>query len=341
MIKTIKKAHNYNMIDLCRFLGAYIVIACHANLFENFPNSIGEVLVREASEIVVPFYFVTTGFFLFIKMKDEKSEKIKKIDSYTNRIVKMYCIATLVSLPLTIYGYVVSGNNIISCILSYIKYFFFVGKLFNSYHLWYLLALIYALIVIRVMVSKNIKEEYIFIVALLVYTFFEVMWYAIADIDQLSGISYKLVSLFEYVFNKGNVFSGFIYVAIGILIAKYKKYLNIWACIIGIVVIYMFSPCLSDATNDYLRLVAVTLLYMGMLGISLPNHKCYARMRKMSMMVYLSHLIFLSIYTFLIINEPNKYGIDTFLVTSIASTIFAWIYCAKIKAVKQRKTGDS
>ena len=51
----------------------------------------------------------------------------------------------------------------------------------------------------------------------------------------------------------------------------------------------------------------------------------------MSMMIYLLHLIFLSIYTFLIIKEPNKYGVDTFIVTSVACTVFAYVYAIDIK----------
>lgn len=46
-------------------------------------------------------------------------------------------------------------------------------------------------------------------------------------------------------------------------------------------------------------------------------------MRKASSIIYLSHLIFLSIYTILIIGEPNKLGPDSFVVTAILSSINA------------------
>ena len=326
IVEKIEDRHNYNMIDLSRFLGAYIVIAIHTNPFVDCPESLGAEILQILSELVVPFYFVATGYFLFIKMKDDKTQKIQRLDSYVWRIVKMYCIATLVSLPLTIYGYVVSGNGILSCILSYIKYFLFVGKLYNSYHLWYLLAVIYAVVVIRFMVWKNAKEEYIFVTALAVYSFFEIMQYAMGDMSRFSGVLLKLIGLYQYVFNTGTIFWGFIYIAVGILIAKHRKYFKWYLCVAGILLIYLIKPYLGSVVNGYLRLFEVALLYMGMLDISLPDHKCYAVMRQMSMMIYLSHLIFLSIYTFLIIGEPNKYGVDTFLFTAAACTIFAGIY---------------
>ena len=326
IVRKIEDRHNYNMIDLCRFLGAYVVIAYHANPFVDCPDSLGAEILQILSELVVPFYFVATGYFLFIKMKDDKTQKIQRLDSYVWRIVKMYCIATLASLPLTIYGYVVSGNGILSCVLSYIKYFFFVGKLYNSYHLWYLLAVIYAILVIRIMVQKNAKEEHIFIAAFAVYSFFEMMQYAMEHTSQFSGMPLKLIDLYKYVFNTGTIFWGFIYIAIGVLIAKYKKYFKGYICAAGILVIYLLRPHLGSIVNDYMRLLAVALLYMGMMDISLPDRKCFAVMRQMSMMIYLSHLIFLSIYTFLIIGEPNKYGVDTFLFTAAACTIFAGIY---------------
>lgn len=336
MINTIEKQHNYNMIDLCKFIGAYIVIAYHSNPVVNCPDSIWATLLQMVLDLTVPFYFMSTGFFLYIKINDDKFEKVRRVNSYAKKIIKLYCITTFISFPLTVYGYVVSENSIISCILSYIKYFFFVGKLYNSYHLWYLLSVIYFLVILRIMISVNTKEEQIFMVSFLFYVFFEIMWFVVQNIDSFSGISYKTIGLYEFIFNNGMIFSGFIYISIGILIAKYKKYFNKWICFVCVITLTILSYHLPQVINDGLRVLAVTFLFMGMLGIRLKNRSCYPFMRKMSMMIYLSHLIFLSIYTFLIIKEPNKYGVDTFIVTSVACTVFAYVYAIDIKSIVEK-----
>ena len=111
----------------------------------------------------------------------------------------------------------------------------------------------------------------------------------------------------------------------GLLIAKHKKYLNMWISLIGLMVIQVLKKYTGFTITEYMRILEVLFLFMILLNIKLPNSKCYLYIRNMCMLIYLSHLIFLSIYTFLIIGEPNKFGVDTFLVTLVCSTVFAFI----------------
>lgn len=147
------------MIDVFKFIMSFVVIAFHTNIMFNSQNELLTRFFITIADLSVPFFYMSSGFFI----------KENKLDSYLTKILKMYCAWTLLSLPLTIYGYVLSGNGIVSCILSYVKYFLFVGKLYNSYHLYYLLALIYAVIIIKALLKMN-KPKWLLGVAFILYS---------------------------------------------------------------------------------------------------------------------------------------------------------------------------
>lgn len=325
LVNTIDKGHNYNMMDVWKLVMAYGVILYHSNPLANCENDIFTDIVQFFIDMINPFFFVSAGYFLFISMNKPGVDKENKIKKYLYKAIKMYVITTLVSFPLTVYGYIESGNSLFNCVLSYIKYFLFVGKLYNSYHLGFMLSLIYAVSAILFFVKKQIKEEYIFLIGFLFYTFYEIMYIGILNQSMLSGILEKAVKLYFFVFNYGAVFAGLVYVGLGLLIAKHKKYLNMWISLIGLMVIQVLKKYTGFTITEYMRILEILLLFMILLNIKLPNSKCYPYIRNMCMLIYLSHLIFLSIYTFLIIGEPNKFGVDTFLVTLVCSTVFAFI----------------
>lgn len=237
LVNTIDKGHNYNMIDVCRLFMACIVILYHSNPLANCDNSTLIDIVQFLADMVNPFFFVSSGYFLFISMNKPGVDREDKIKKYLYKAMKMYVITTLISLPLAVYGYIESGNSLFSCVLSYIKYFFFVGKLYNSYHLGFMLNLIYAVSIVLLLVKKQIKEEYIFLIGFLSYTFYEIMYIGILNQSMLSGIFEKAVKVYFFVFNYGAVFSGLVYVGLGLLIAKYRKYLNSWISLIGLIII--------------------------------------------------------------------------------------------------------
>ena len=191
LVNTIDKGHNYNIVDLWKLVMAYDVILYHSNPLANCESDIFMNIVQFFIDMINPFFFVSAGYFLLISMNKPGVDKEDKIKKYLYKAIKMYVITTLVSFPLTVYGYIESGNSLFSCVLSYIKYFFFVGKLYNSYHLGFMLNLIYAVSIVLLLVKKQIKEEYIFLIGFLSYTFYEIMYIGILNQSMLSGIFEK------------------------------------------------------------------------------------------------------------------------------------------------------
>ena len=318
-LKEIDSDRKFGMVDICKFIMAFVVIAIHTNPVVNCSNPIviqGVIIIEDWA---VPFFFIATGFFLFYNMERPYSSHMQRIDKYLGRIVTLYCVWTFLSLPLTGYGYLQSGNSIIMCILSYIKYFLFVGKLYNSYHLWYLLAMIFAIIIIRIMLKRNLKVRYIVIVAVSFYSLHEFMLYMTEHMQDSTGILYRFVYLYEYVFNKGGIFTGMIYIVAGMIIAQSRKYLNRWLAILGIVCINFLKLYFNGAIEDYLKIVEAVLLFMVMISIEICDRPIYIYLRKASTIIYLSHLILYSFYSFILIKMPNKLGLDSFIVTSLLS----------------------
>ena len=314
---------NLNSIDMFKLLMAVAVVAIHTNPIINWthPAAIKAVVIIE--EWAVPFFFTASGFLLFHAMKEPYVEEIKRIDRYIVKIIKMYCAWTFISLSLTLYGYFVSGNGIISCVLSYVKYFLFVGKLYNSYHLWYLLSLIYALAAIRIMIKKNFKPIAIASVSVVIYLLSELLSVLMDHPQMVGKIVGQFVSLYQYVFNNGGIFRGLVYVSVGMLIARYHWHINKWVGIAAVVALNIFKLCLGKTAVHLLMPVEAALVFMTLLDIKLPDSGIWERCRKTSTVIYLSHLIFFSIYTFLILRNPNKLGFDSFLITLILSLLNA------------------
>lgn len=326
----MKQDKNVNSIDLFKLLMAAAVVAIHTNPIVSWTNQAAIKAVVIVEEWAVPFFFTASGFLLFRTMKQPYETQIKRIDRYLVKIVKLYCAWTLISLPLTLYGYSISGNSIISCVLSYVKYFLFVGKLYNSYHLWYLLSLIYARAAIRIMIKKRLQVGMIVGISAAVFVFREWMSFLTGHVDLLGGIGQKAVSLYQYVFNNGGIFTGLIYVSVGMLIADRHLRIHKRTGIIAIAALNGLKLLLEwgtgyGAVTQLIMPVEALLLFMTLLDVRLCESPIWEKCRKASTVIYLSHLIFFSVYTFLIIRNPNKLGFDSFIVTLTLSALNAVI----------------
>ena len=314
---------NFNSIDLWKLFMAAAVVAIHTNPIVTWTNPAAIKIVVIIEEWAVPFFFAASGFFLFYPMEKPYKGNVQRIDSYLKKIIKMYCAWTLLSLPLTIYGYILSGNGMISCILSYIKYFFFVGKLYNSYHLWYLLALIYALAAIRFCVKKGLQPLSISVIALVIYAASEIMAGLEHNINFMGGTMQKIVSLYQYVFNGGGVFTGMIFVCVGMLIAHYGIRIPKWIGAFGIIAINIGKLFAAAEVSRLIMPVEIGILFASLLTVELQDSAAWIMCRKVSTIVYLSHLIIFSVYTIIILGNPNKLGLDSFFVTLIFGVLTA------------------
>lgn len=321
MWNSIGSGKEYGSIDVCKLIMAFVVIFAHTNPIVNISNTVIIELVNMIEESVVPFFFVASGFFLCLGMQFFDSSTEARLKKYLSKIFTMYCAWTIISLPVTIYGYYISGDDIFHCILSYIKYFLFVGKLYNAYQLWYLLSLIYALVTILFFVKRKVSLKKITFIAVVFFCTNEIMLWG-SKAQGLPDIVDKFIKGYQFVFNKGGIFTGMAYVCIGIIIAQKRKYLKTVYCVIGFVLINIIQIWGTYShIGNVLSIIEAMLFFMFLLNIDLLKRDIYLKCRKASTIIYFSHLIFFSLYTIVLIDDPNKLGMDSFLVTTVLTCI--------------------
>lgn len=306
------KEERLNSIDLFKFLMAIVVVAIHTNPFDKCTNVLVNETVIVIEDMAVPFFFLASGYFIAKKWGNTSKERKAYIQKSIGSTFKLYCVWTLFHLPLTIYGYLESGNSVMACALSYVKYFLFVGKLYNSYHLWYLLSMLYALIAMWMLIRKGKGTRHI----LAAGAFFYAVYLLFAGIQQHNDINGLLAAAgkaYDAVFNNGVVFTGMLYIGIGIYISECRRINSLAAAAgiaAGILIKYTLSP---DGGN----VLSSVMLFALILNIRLADRSCYFVLRMLGRYIYLVHLLCFSFYTFIIIRQPNKLGVDSFFVTLI------------------------
>lgn len=132
----------FDGIDLIKFICAFLVCIIHISPLPTesllYSNYINFGLQQYICRIAVPFYFMASGFFLFRKID------LTNID--TNRIQK-YCFKALRLLGTWTLLLVVGRTG----------------------HLWYLGALVVAVVLISVLLKYHIKFKYIALLSILLY----------------------------------------------------------------------------------------------------------------------------------------------------------------------------
>jgi peptidoglycan/LPS O-acetylase OafA/YrhL len=295
---------------------AIVVIAIHTNPFANCNSKFVNELAMIIEDMAVPFFFMASGFLLVNNWGDTIEDKKSRLNKKIMATIKIYIVWTLISFPLSIYGYIESGNGLISCIFSYVKYFLFVGKLYNSYHLWYLLALIYSLVIIRILINRNTKIIGMLVAGTVIYIVYLIFLYLEREQINTPIIS-SVVNLYEYIFNKGGVWSGLLFVTIGMYLVEFGNKLNLpisaLLLVVGVAIKYY-------VLNELGIIISAAMLFAIVLKIKLPDCDKYKTLRDLSKYMYLSHLVCFSIYTALIGNF-NKLGLDSFIATLVLSLI--------------------
>lgn len=321
----------FNSVDLFKFLMAIVVVAIHTNPFVNCKNVLVDQIAIIIEDAAVPFFFMASGFLLALGWGGTSQQREMYIQRTLVSAVRLYITWTLISIPLTLYGYAMSGNSLVSCIFSYVKYFLFVGKLYNSYHLWYLLAMIYALLAMWIWVRRGKGTRYILITGAFFYAVYLVfMW--IRQNDNANGMMAAAGNAFYFVFNNGIVFTGMLYMGIGIYIREHRG-VSLLTSTAGMAAGILVRYGLSQEMG---KIIFAVMLFTFVLKIPLSDCSCYSILRGLSKYIYLVHLLCFSFYTIIVIKQPNKLGIDSFFMTAVSATVLAAI----ILYGKKRRKGE-
>ena len=117
----------YPALDAFRLIAAILVIAIHTSPLSDISSAADFILTRIIARIAVPFFFMTSGFFLFKDGTDKE-----KLKTFLKSTAILYAVSIILYLPVNIYSGYFSTDMLLPNI---IKDLIFDG---TFYHLWYL-----------------------------------------------------------------------------------------------------------------------------------------------------------------------------------------------------------
>ena len=334
----MKETKNFT-IQLFRLVGALMVIAIHTNPFMEINAYIAKGITGILTRVAVPFFFSLAGYFYMKKIEDKK-DYLKK---YIYKILKIYIIWGVIYFPYSfIYSSIKSERSLIFSVAAYVRNTIFGGA---HFHLWYLPALIFAIILFDLL-HRNVQMNKIKILATILYLvgLFGTSYYGL-----LKGNLKLIMDIYSKIFitTRNGLFMGFPFVVLGAELAKQNlnKYTRkktsiniiIFYFLITLEAFIVFKVKSSKMSDTYI-LLPILVYYIMIFSINDFINKSSEKILKLisfedySLGIYLIHGIYLIIFSkFLsIIGLANQRTLYFILVT-IFSVGNIWIIKKVIK----------
>ncbi len=124
----MKRAKGYPGIDAFRIVAALLVVSIHTAPLSDLSPTADFILTRVVARVAVPFFFMTSGFFLFGRCTDCRVA----LAAFLKKTAFIYLSAIALYLPINLYNGYFSGPNLLPRIIRDVL---LDGTL---YHLWYL-----------------------------------------------------------------------------------------------------------------------------------------------------------------------------------------------------------
>lgn len=292
----------YPLIDIMKFVFAILIIAIHIPPLRDFSNFGNYMIAQCLSRIGVPFFFMAAGYFLFRKMDAEMLD-IACIKRYVIRIFLMLAAWTMIYLPLILWDASHSINGILLEICGKAYKFILGGN--AQFHLWFLHALIVAVVLVAILIRKQWSFKKMIILALLLHcvallggAYHFVYLYFFPDGSAVSELFYGYRNFLPHAVN--GVTEGFLYVALGAALAvdghSYSRQQIYIGCalswllfIVEAAAIKLLIPATVGSTAYIFLIPAAVFSFLLGEHISITNKPVYMTMRKMSMYVYFIH----------------------------------------------------
>ena len=310
-------------IDICKFLGAYMVVAIHTTPWNLFGTGAFNTVYLNFIYCAVPCFFMASGYLLAGRMEWPLTAKdnLPKVAHAFFKMLKLYLLWSLAYLPLAIFDYRRSGFGVREAAIRYIKGLVFSGEHYGSWMLWYMISAIYALGIIYLLLKIKVNP------------------WAItgAALDILSGTTNDISPAINFIrklmwatTGNGKVFRGLFYISFGMLLTKIK--IPVWADVL--ITLCGFAGCV--AFNKYTGFFVI-FCAVGLFGIIISVKVPYVSDRKIlrraSMIIYFMHLY---VYMILVLHFGLHSGKRAFLIVALITTAIAFAYIAICDLIKRK-----
>lgn len=324
---SLYKNHEYNLMDLMKFIMAIAVVAIHTEPIQISDCPVYEVLVRTA----VPFFFMSTSFLLFVRNNPNSETFAKALDHYIKKNAFLYLMLSIAYLPLAMVGYSPLENGIFKFSVVYVFGFIFNGGHYFSQQLWFLLAIVYSFCFFRPFLKSN-KLTLMSIISVILFAFGKTLMMAKNGDILIDSAITGILKTSAMSMVRWEILTAPFYLCVGIIAAKYSDKLckqNTKTAIIIAVISFLFAVIVHDELSKQVYFVS---LFLVILKIDLRPNFIWRNLRKMSTSIYYWHTFVFFVYM-LIVGKGNETGLLGFVWTVIWSVLLsiALIYFRKKK----------
>lgn len=206
----------FDSIDIAKFIAAIFVVAIHSNPLIEISPLLDFIVCNGIARLAVPFFFITSAYFFF-------SNGCSGGPRYCNRLLILYLLWFIVSLPKTIFDrFVCSEYSLGETIFRFIRSFFVTSTFSGS---WFIVSCIFcALLFSKLEQLEDQNRTVITIVISAVSYFWCVFTSEFGNCFDNLGIS-GFYKIYELIFSKPycSIIVGIPYFAIGRYFAKHSQ----------------------------------------------------------------------------------------------------------------------
>lgn len=214
-MKSEKKNYekSYTGIDCFRMAAALLIITIHTSPLAGFSETADFILTRIFARVAVPFFFVTSGFFLISRY----NYQIGKLSAFVRKTAMIYGAAILLYIPVNLYNGYFKMENLLP---NLIKDIVFDGTL---YHLWYLPASILGGVAAWYLVKKLDYQKAFAVAAVLYLTglFGDSYYGVIRNVSVCSGFYALIFQVSDY--TRNGIFFAPVFFVMGGFIADQRE----------------------------------------------------------------------------------------------------------------------
>lgn len=205
----------YKGIDQFRWIAAILIITIHTSPLLSFWETGDFILTRIFARVGVPFFFMTSGFFLFSEGVSD-TELLKK---FLKKTAWIYGMSILLYLPVNLYNDYFSMDQLLP---NLIRDLIFDGTM---YHLWYLPASVLGAVIAWYLIRK-VSYGRTFLISMVLYLIGLLGDSYYGLVESIPGVSYVyelLFQTFDYTRN-GLFFAPLFFVMGGLIRGNYFRY---------------------------------------------------------------------------------------------------------------------
>ena len=282
----MSKNESYTGIDYFRLICALLIVAIHTSPLLSFSVTGDFILTRGIARVAVPFFFMTSGFFIVSRYTYD-AEKLRK---FVKKTAIIYGIAILLYIPINIYNGYFSMDNLMPNLIQDIM---FDGTL---YHLWYLPASILGATIAWYTVKGLGYPNALAITGILyIIGLFGDSYYGIAEkVSGLNGFYNLIFQISDY--TRNGIFFAPVFFVLGGFIADRRQPIsfckNVWGFVISLPLMLGEAMVLHHFTlqrHDSMYVFLIPCMFFLFSGILHFRGKRIFWLRTSALLIYIVH----------------------------------------------------